>query len=537
MPKKRSVSLLLGLVLAVLSVYILSLPALSQEEFDTSKIPKRYRKMLQNKEPNLFGTVMTARPNSSAIELPYEPLEACEVTIQETKQKFLTDGHGAFYFKVDKPGQYTLLVEKPGFGVTTKTVNVPKGGGAGQCAMVSVILNKGALPSFATPGSTMGGQTAITPGTAYVCLASKMGQGAPAGSSSANKPVSPTTTAYTQMLLLGKGNPFGIANTEASAAQMPMNPTSMQDLSGVLQGPSSSTSPNSIMILNGDSPGNPNFKALTSQPFWATFNAAGTRLYVSTSEKMIQIYDTANENTLLTSIPTGGIVTDLRLAQNGNYVIATIMSAAPTVMLIDPVNNAPQRSIILPRMRTGEAGQPRAAVMNREGTRLFVIMGTSSSGELLSIDTYTSMTDNALAVGANPCGMELSPDGRFIYVANAGSGDVSVVDAWTFQEMGRVRVGVSPQRVAITPDGSKVFITNKGSDNVTILNGQNQSPIATVPVGRGPVGIACTSDGSKVFVTCTGGGNVIVLDGQTGGIKNSSSPMPNSTPWGIAVCP
>lgn len=526
MKKIPKIQVMLPLLLGLLLIGIFAAPAFAKKD--------NFEKYV--KDPNLCGSVMTSRATRSAVELPYEPLDACEVTIQETKQKAVTDSNGTFSFRVKKPGEYTLMIQKAGVGMTTKTVNVPKE--RGQRCMVTVILNPGMTPASSMNNGIQGVRKPVDPGIAYICLAAKAGQGAPAGSSTSYNSAPVTTTqSYAQMLMLGKGNPFGAANTTASMNQLPQSVTGMGDIMTGSQSSTYSVNPNSLMMLNGDAPGNPGYKQLTSQPFWATFNASGTRLYVSTSDRLIQIFDTANDNALLTSIPTGGIVTDLHLAQNGNYIIAPVMSASPAVVLIDPVSNAPQRSINIPRMRTGETGQPRAAVMNREGTRLFVIQGTTSSGELLSVDLYTGIPEKALAVGANPCGMELSPDGRFIYVANAGSGDVSVVDAWTFQEMGRVRVGVSPQRVAITPDGSKVFVTNKGSDNVTILNGQNQSPIATVPVGKGPVGIACSSDGAKVFVACTGSSNVTVIDGHSGGVLNTSSPIPQSVPWGVAVCP
>lgn len=517
---------------ALLLMSLVVLPAIAKNKDYNDKKFDKYR------DPNLFGTVVTSRAAASSIEVPYEPLDAVEVTIQETKQKAVTDSQGVFSFTVERPGQYTLFIQKAGVGMVTKTVTIPKG--RGQRAMVTVILNPGMTPASSLGGPGLQGvRTPVNPGTAYICLAAKAGQGAPAGSSTSYNQMPVTTTqSYAQMMLLGRGNPFGAANTSASAP-LPPSIGSAKDMmnASLNQGSTFSVHPNSLMMLNGDSPGNPNYTQLSSQPFWAAFNASGTRLYISTSDKMIQIYDASNNNTLLTSIPTGGIVTDLRLSQNGNYIIAPVMSASPSVILIDPVNNAPQRSIVLPRMRTGEAGQPRAAVINRESTRMFVCLGTASSGEVVAVDMYTGIPENVLPVGANPCGMELSPDGRFLYVANSGAGDVSVIDAWTFQEMGRIRVGVNPQRIAITPDGSKVFVTNKGSDNVTVLNGQNQAPIATIPVGKGPVGIACSSDGSKVFVACTGSGNISILDGHTGGVLNTTSPIPQSTPWGVAVCP
>jgi DNA-binding beta-propeller fold protein YncE len=49
--------------------------------------------------------------------------------------------------------------------------------------------------------------------------------------------------------------------------------------------------------------------------------------------------------------------------------------------------------------------------------------------------------------------------------------------------------------------------------------------------------VAVSPDGSKTFVGCTGGGNVTVLDVRTGGVLLSTTPLPNSIPWGIAVKP
>lgn len=512
----RRVKVLLVFLATVMLLSVTLCPAIARnKEKDLEKV----------RGDNLCGVVVTTKTNSAPGALPYDPLEGVEVKVDGTKFKTVTDSNGVFQLKVPA-GSYKLVCQKAGVGMVTKDVVVNKGA---LPTMITIVLNPGTIsasPNDFAPGGFLAPQT---PGTAYVALAQKAAPGAPAGTNPAGGPSITTTQTYRQMIMMG-GDPFSMGGGNV-AMPMPgdINPGAYHTQMNV--------SPNSLMMLSGDKPGDPSYKEVPKQPFWVTFNASGSRLFVSTIDKMVQVYDTVNGNTLLTSIPAGGIVTDLKLSQDGNYVLAAVMGSNPNILLIDPRNNAPQRSVPVPMMRTGQVGQPRAAAVNREATRMFIVSGDSTSGELVAVDLFTGIPQAAIPVGANPTGMELSPDGRFLYVVNCGSGDVSVVDAWTFTEMGRVRVGVSPQKVAISPDGSRVFITNKGNDCVTVLNGLNQSPIATVPVGKGPVGVAVSSDGSKAYVGCTGSGNVTILDAHTGGVLMSTSPLPNSVPWGVAVRP
>jgi YVTN family beta-propeller protein len=55
----------------------------------------------------------------------------------------------------------------------------------------------------------------------------------------------------------------------------------------------------------------------------------------------------------------------------------------------------------------------------------------------------------AVAVGARPWGLALSPDGSHLYTANGPSNDVSVVDTATLTLITKVPVGQSPWGVAI----------------------------------------------------------------------------------------
>ena len=479
------------------------------------------------KGDNLVGMVVTTSTNKNPGAQPYDPLEGVEITLQGTEYKTVTDTLGMFRFKVP-PGDYIVVAQKAGIGMVTRAVQVKDGM---MPSMVSLTLNPGQIQGSPNAYGPGGSGAPLAPGTAYVAFGMKAAAGAPAGMGPTGGYQMSTTQTYRQQILHGgTGDPFNMGGGNIQGPKPgDVNPG---DYHTPIQ-----VAPNTLMMLPVNNPSQTGYKEMDTQPYWVTFNAAGTRLYVSTAAQTIQVLDTANNNNLLHAIPAGGIITDLKLTPDGNAVMASVLGSQPGVLLIDTRTNAPQRNIPTPPMRNGESGQPRAAAANREGTRLFMAVGTPSGGEVVAMDLFTGVPQASLPVGANPTGMELSPDGRFLYVVNSSSGDVSVIDAWAFTELGRVRVGVNPQKVALSPDGSRVFVTNKGSDTVTVLNGLTQAPMATIPVGKGPVGVAVSPDGSKAFVGCTGSGSVTVLDARTGGVLLSTTPLPNSVPWGVAVKP
>lgn len=492
-----------------LAVLLVASPAFGDYEEEVQKA----------KGPNLIGIVVTTASGKTPGGQPYDPLEGVEVEIRGTELRTVTDTLGMFRFTVP-PGDYMVVVKKQGIGMNSKRVQVTDGP---RPAMVHIVLNPGEI-------NITGGGTPVGPGTVYVAFASRGRPATPSTPGSVNPPGGPplsTTRSYLGQIAMG-ADPFAIAGNNMLPPPN-VNPGEYTTPINV--------NPNSLMILPPENPGKTGYVSLSVQPYWLAFNVAGTRLYVSNAARQIQVFDTINDHVLLHNIPTQGVITDLRLSPNGNYILASIMGATPGVLMLDTRTNAPERFVMTPPMRSGESGQPRGAVMNREGTRLFVITGTPSAGELVVLDTFTSQPLQALPVGANPTGIDLSPDGRFLYVVNSSAGSVSVVDAWTVQELVRIPVGVGPQKVAVSPDGSRVFVTNKGSNSVTVLDGMTHGVVATVPVGKEPVGVAFSPDGSRAFVTCKGAGTVVILDGRSGGILHQTTPLPNSAPYGVAVKP
>src|SRR5690349_7520126 len=105
------------------------------------------------------------------------------------------------------------------------------------------------------------------------------------------------------------------------------------------------------------------------------------------------------------------------------------------------------------------AARPRTAfVVNEE------------SGSVTLINTATNKAGAGIAVGSDPLGVAVTPDGKTAYVTNRGSDSVTPINTAT-RKAGAAIIGLSaPFAVAVTPDGKTAYVTNQNSGSVTPIN-------------------------------------------------------------------
>ena len=98
----------------------------------------------------------------------------------------------------------------------------------------------------------------------------------------------------------------------------------------------------------------------------------------------------------------------------------------------------------------------------------------------------------------------VTPDGTRAYVTNFNSNTVSVINTATNTVTATIAVGANPDGVAITPNGATIYVANSGNGtgtNVSVINTASNTVTATVTVGSGPDGIAVTPNGANAYVT------------------------------------
>jgi DNA-binding beta-propeller fold protein YncE len=130
---------------------------------------------------------------------------------------------------------------------------------------------------------------------------------------------------------------------------------------------------------------------------------------------------------------------------------------------------------------------PVALAVSKDGTRAFVALWNAS--EIVELDLKKGTVgrklallkpESAIAPGTHPCALEISPDGKTMYVALANRDAVAAVNvgAEQFSVKGyfdtrlpqQSYFGAEPEALALSPDGSRLYAANAISDAVAVMD-------------------------------------------------------------------
>jgi YVTN family beta-propeller protein len=123
------------------------------------------------------------------------------------------------------------------------------------------------------------------------------------------------------------------------------------------------------------------------------------------------------------------------------------------------------------------------------------------------------MTEIAkVSLDKTPRGLDVSPDGQWLYFTVAGSDAVWVLDTTTNQIAGQIATGASPHVAMFAPDGQLALVVNQGPGELGMIDPTNRTVSATLKVGQAPYWLAISTDGRTAYVTNEGSNDVSVVD-------------------------
>ena len=454
---------------------------------------------------SMFGIVIgPSGQNQPGVR--YAPIEGATVEARGTKGTFntITDNMGGFQYNMIPPGDYTISINKPGFGSFIKQVTL-KDAGLENLGHITLVPGGG----LSTP------QGVVVPDTVFVAF-----------SKIAENPNGSMTSRWKKGAIQQGADPFALDGNKPVDYDAQMNPYD--------KGHMVSTFDNSLMTIDPQDSNKIDYIKLDDRPTWLCFNIAGTKLYVADEGNRVTVYDTLRNNINIGSVMLSSSANDITLSPDGKWLF---VANGDGIVVVDTSQHIPVNTIEMPPMSDGSPGFPMAVACSPDGTKIYVALATASSGEVVEIDSYTKQPVGRAMVGATPTGIALSPNGSKLFVANHNSADVSVLSTSPLSVINRVRVGVSPARIAFAPNGSKAFVTCKGSSTVTVLDGNSGSNIGTINVGGEPMGVAVSGDNSRVYVANHADGTVSIIDANAGVELKRTRPQPQARPYGVVVKP
>ncbi len=177
---------------------------------------------------------------------------------------------------------------------------------------------------------------------------------------------------------------------------------------------------------------------------------------------------------------------------------------------------------------------PIALAVSKDGRRAFVALWNAS--EVVELNELTGAVGRKLPLlkpndpvkpGTHPCALEMSPDGKTLYVALANRDAVAAVDVsgsgaeakfevkgyFDTRLPGQSYFGAEPDALALSADGSRLYAANMGSDAVAVVDTRKLTasaakqgmvePVGFIPTEWMPTALAAA--GGKLYVATAKG--------------------------------
>jgi len=106
-----------------------------------------------------------------------------------------------------------------------------------------------------------------------------------------------------------------------------------------------------------------------------------------------------------------------------------------------------------------------------------------------------------IAVGKQPEAIDLSPDGKEVWVGLNSEGAIDVIDTSQKKVVQKIDLGARPYRVKFAPDGKHVFATLLGKKEIVVIDAATHKEIKRIPMESVAWGIIFSKDSKLAFVT------------------------------------
>jgi YVTN family beta-propeller protein len=117
-----------------------------------------------------------------------------------------------------------------------------------------------------------------------------------------------------------------------------------------------------------------------------------------------------------------------------------------------------------------------------------------------------------IPVGKQPEAIDLSPDGKEVWVGLNVDGGVDIIDTTALKVIQRVNVGGRPYRVKFSPDGKKVLFNMLAGKEVILFDAAGRRELKRLKLESTPMGVVFTPDGRTAYVSVVQPDAILKLD-------------------------
>ena len=249
---------------------------------------------------------------------------------------------------------------------------------------------------------------------------------------------------------------------------------------------------------------------LLSAPAYGT-DLRGTLVVLNKGDASVTLFD------LETGKPAGQVAVgagphEVAIAPDGRVAVVANygqQQGGSTLTVIDVVNARVVRTIDLAdaeRRYTRPHG-----IQFLDNRRVAVTVEAQQS--LLLVDVEAARIERVLPTQQQVSHMiALAPDRSRAYIANIGSGSLTAVDLRGAAGPTSVPTGRGAEGVDVTPDGREIWVSNREEDTVSIVDAATMRAVASLRAEGFPIRVHITRDGTRALVTVPRRDQLLVFD-------------------------
>lgn len=174
---------------------------------------------------------------------------------------------------------------------------------------------------------------------------------------------------------------------------------------------------------------------------------------------------------------------------------------------------------------------PRDVQLTAEGKMLYV--ANYASSDLTEIDPLTLAVRRTIKLSCRPSALAIAPDGSTGYALCRENGRILYVDLPAGTETTTLPISF-PHGLAVTPDGQRAYVSRSMfSRYVDVVDLALRKVTTSITVGRSPQGIIVGPSGRSAYTANAGSSNVSIIDTTTNTVRKTIAV--GSNPTAVAV--
>ncbi len=195
----------------------------------------------------------------------------------------------------------------------------------------------------------------------------------------------------------------------------------------------------------------------------------------------------------------------------GQQKLYILLSATDEMAVVDVATNQVVKTIKVGPLPHGIA-TPRSQdvlYVSFEGDR----RNPASSGLTVVDPVKDEVITEYRLFGLRPNEIDVTSDGRYLYVPSRGNGVYEVFDTVQEKIIARIPVNGFPHNVVVSPDDRYMYLSAHGlNKKIYVVDTSTHSVVATIPTENAPRPIAISPDGQRLYVNTDNLLGFLVLD-------------------------